>query len=126
MPKTIVLSTLAVVLLAGVTLVAASPEASPEPSFGFEVDLAPLADTPDGYRCQATFRDLRTDEVIAAPQLVFLRGSDAQTQTEIPGTGQVAALSVKVSEEGTLSYELEVRAGQELVTRHKATVALKG
>lgn len=119
---------LVLVLVAGVagSLVASTAEPARDGAFGFEVDLAPLADTPNGYRCQATFRDLATNDVLAAPQLVFLKGSDARTQTEIPGTGQVAALTVQVSDGGVLTYELEVRAGARVVGRHKATVTLEG
>jgi len=123
-----VLIVLILVLAAGAagSLVASTAKPAADGAVGFEVDLAPLADTPNGYRCQATFRDLATNDVLAAPQLVFLKGSDARTQTEVPGTGQIAALTVKVSDDGILTYELEIRAGARVIGRHKATVALEG
>jgi hypothetical protein len=126
MSKAPVLLVLVLALAVGGSLVAASSSTPAPAAYGVEVDLAPLADHPDGYRCHVAIRDLATNEVLAAPQLVFPKGQDAATQTTIPGTDRLASLTVEVADDGTLTYELEVRSGEEVVSHHKATVALEG
>lgn len=124
MKRTTIVLALALAVAIGGSLIAATDRPGPETAFGFEVDLAPLGPGQEGYRCQATFRDLATDEILAAPTVVFVKGSEARTQSEIAETGQLAVLTVQVSATGTATYELEVQEGERLVGRHRATVAL--
>ena len=126
MPKIRWLLIVALLVLFGGSLLAFAGPGDSTTSFGFEVDLSPLDGTPGGYRVQVIFRDLASDEVLAAPRLVFLAGDPVSTESEIPGTGAVAALSAEVSKEGVATYELEVRAKGRVLSRHKATVALGG
>lgn len=99
---------------------------APAPGYSLEVDFGTMADHPDAYQCQATFRDLSTEEVLAAPKVSFLAGQPAKTETKIPGTHRMAVLTASVDEDGgVLTYSLEVRADGRVVSRHKATVGLR-
>jgi hypothetical protein len=124
MKRTPTLLALALAVAIGGSLIAATGLPRPATHLDFEVDLAPLDDASDSYRCQATFRDLETGEVFSAPQVVFRKGSEARMATGIPGTGRQAVLTVHVSEAGTATYELHVQDAERLISRHRATVAL--
>lgn len=117
------LSIAAVSFLAIATLGAAS---EPTAHYSVEVDFGSLADHPGAYQCQAVFKDLASGEVLAAPKVAFPAGTPVKTESEIPGRSEKATLSASVDEEsGTLTYELEVRGGNRVLSRHKATVALQ-
>jgi len=110
-------------LAAVVTLGAAS---APAPHYSVELEFGAVAGHPGAYQCQAVFKDLASGEVLAAPKVVFPAGTPARTESEIPGRGEKAMLSASVDEEsGTLTYELEVRGRDTVLSRHKATVGLQ-
>lgn len=114
-------------VLSGAIIAALSSGAAQtrSPGYSLEVDFGTMANHPDAYQCQATFRDLSTEEVLAAPKVSFLAGQPAKTETKIPGSHRTAVLTASVDEEGgVIKYSLEVHADGGVVSRHKATVGL--
>ena len=105
-------------------VVAAPVTAATAPALDVEVRLAPEADHEGGYRCTAVVRDAGAGTVLSAPTIIFLRGQEAQTTSEIEGGG-VVRLDILVSEDGSeVSYRAELVMNGEVVASQRATIRL--
>jgi hypothetical protein len=103
---------------------AAEGSAMPQ-NVGVEVDVQPAESPAGAYLCRATVTDLRSGEVLSAPQVAFPAGEEAQLRT---GTspGAEVLIRVTVAADGSrATYTAEVRSEGRTVSSHKASVQLR-
>lgn len=68
-------------------------------ALAIEFSLEPSGETAGAFEAAAVIRDAETDEVLAAPRLLFLEGDEAVSRTTLPD-GRHVELAVLVSESG--------------------------
>ena len=94
--------------------------------FGLEITIGPVEDQPHAFECTATFRDLASGQVVAAPKALSTWGESAQiTQASADDktTGLRFDLTVLVDSSGhTATYTAEVRRSEQVLASHKGTV----
>lgn len=110
-------------IVLGLTIVAPAVAADGS-SLDVEVSLQPVAEPEGAYRFVAVVRDAMSGEVLSAPTLIFLRGDEAQTTSELEGGGLIR-LSVSVANDGSeASYRSELVVDGEVVASQGATIRL--
>jgi hypothetical protein len=119
---------LGIALLAAFSVRGLSAPPAPSASGGYslEIKIAPKADAPRQYVCEATATDLATGRVVFAPRLEVLAGKSNVASSSDEGGKRDFLLSVSVEGEGKEArYTLEIREGDALVGSQKASVKLR-
>ena len=96
----------------------------------FDVEIEVVPAQPSGaYECRAKIVDLHSGEVLAAPRLVFLRGTEASVESQFPvdeGVG-LLRLQVEVDEKGeSATYASQITVGEKVLQRQKVSFRLSG
>lgn len=117
------LSSIAVALCA--LFAALSPAAASTPMFiSVDFTLAPSDKAPNAFVARAVVRDAATEEVISAPALGFVRGSEATASTKLP-TGAELRVTVLVPESSNEArYTVELVEGEKVTVLQKSSIKL--
>jgi len=95
-------------------------------SYSMDTDVT-KTDRPNEYLCTVTVSDLETGEVLTAPQLSLLAGSEAHvTMTpEKPGGREVDLRVLIASRPSRATVTLEVRRAGEVLAVQKTSIAIR-